>query len=171
MIGQTKERKSHMNNKGFTLIEMLVVITIIAILSAVLLVGFSGFVSHAKDMRAEQTIREIRLDLFLLTSETPYEAVVDTKTYLVSYDFDDDTFVVAADGSTPTYALIVSALELLLEDALDLSVFDVNATESTTKERIDLFTVGDTGPIVIEYDATNGGGYDWEPTVIPRSTS
>lgn len=160
-----------MNNKGFTLIEMLVVITIIAILSAVLLVGFSGFVSHAKDTRAEQTIREIKLDLFLMTNESPYEAVVGTETYLVSYDFDHDTFVVAADGGTPSYAEIVSAIEVLLEDALDLSVFDVNATESTTKERIDLYTVGETGPVVIEYDATNGGGYDWEPVVIPRSTS
>ncbi|MDD5711042.1 MAG: prepilin-type N-terminal cleavage/methylation domain-containing protein [Candidatus Colwellbacteria bacterium] len=45
------------NNQGFTLIEMLIVIAIIAILSGIVLVGVSGFQASARDSRRISDIR------------------------------------------------------------------------------------------------------------------
>jgi prepilin-type N-terminal cleavage/methylation domain-containing protein len=45
------------NNSGFTLIEMLIVIAIIAILAGIVLVGVSGFQASARDSRRISDIR------------------------------------------------------------------------------------------------------------------
>jgi len=48
------------NKSGFTLIEMLVVIAIIAILSGVVIVGVNGFQSRARDTRSIADIKNIQ---------------------------------------------------------------------------------------------------------------
>ncbi len=48
------------NNKGFTLIEMLIVVAIIAILSGVVLAGVSNFQSRARDTRRIGDMKNIQ---------------------------------------------------------------------------------------------------------------
>ena len=43
-----------MNKKGFTIVELVIVITVIAILSAVLVPTFAGVISNSKDSAAAQ---------------------------------------------------------------------------------------------------------------------
>lgn len=52
-----------MNNKGFTLIEMLVVVAIIGLLSSTILVGLSGARSKARDARRISDLRQIQTGL------------------------------------------------------------------------------------------------------------
>lgn len=53
------------NNKGFTLIEMLVVVAIVGLLSAVVVVGLTGAREKARDSRRIADIREIQNQLEL----------------------------------------------------------------------------------------------------------
>jgi prepilin-type N-terminal cleavage/methylation domain-containing protein len=57
------------NNKGFTLIEMLIVIAIIAILSGIVLVGVAGFQASARDARRIADIRNTQNLLELYYTE------------------------------------------------------------------------------------------------------
>ena len=59
-----------MNRKGFTLIEMLVVIAIIGLLSSVVVIGLSGARSKARDAKRIADIRQIQNGL-----EVAYTAV------------------------------------------------------------------------------------------------
>lgn len=65
--------------KGFTLVELLVVIAILAILATVSVVGYSNFTQKAKDSRAQQELTQIH-------------------TYLYAADINDDSFAFTADG-------------------------------------------------------------------------
>ena len=58
------------NNKGFTLIEMLVVIAIIGLLSSVVVIGLGGARSKARDARRIADVRSIQSAL-----EVDYTAV------------------------------------------------------------------------------------------------
>lgn len=47
------------NKKGFTLVELLVVIAILAILASVAVVGYTAFVDKAKDSKAQTELHQI----------------------------------------------------------------------------------------------------------------
>lgn len=53
------------SQKGFTLVEMLVVIAIIAILSGIFLVGFTGYRNAAKDAAAISDVHKTQAELEL----------------------------------------------------------------------------------------------------------
>lgn len=58
------------NNEGFTLIEMLVVVAIVGLLSAVVVVGLTGAREKARDSRRIADIRQIQNDLELKYSSS-----------------------------------------------------------------------------------------------------
>lgn len=65
------------NNQGFTLIEMLVVVAIVGLLSAVVVVGLTGAREKARDSRRIADIREIQNELELnYTSGSGYPSPV-----------------------------------------------------------------------------------------------
>src|SRR5690242_15861806 len=53
------ERRIHMKSKGFTLIELAVVLAIIAVLAAVLTPMVAGYVDQARIARAQADVRTI----------------------------------------------------------------------------------------------------------------
>ena len=67
-----KALKNRLNNrKGFTLIELIVVIAIIAILSAVLIPQMSGFTQRAKDSNTLSEAKNIATTYSVLLVEDP----------------------------------------------------------------------------------------------------
>jgi len=68
-----------MNRKGFTLIEMLVVIAIIGLLSSVVVIGLSGAREKARDARRVADIRQIQNAL-----EISYDATTGYPSLLTS---------------------------------------------------------------------------------------
>ena len=82
------------NNKGFTLIEMLVVIAIIGLLSSVVLVALGPSRNKAKDTRIISDVNQARVIL-----ETKYDASAGAYTY-VATDYTALTTDVANNGGT-----------------------------------------------------------------------
>ena len=68
-----------MKTKGFTLVELLVVIAILAILATVSVVGFTSYINNANASKAEQELSQLR-------------------TYALAYDLADATGTDAKDG-------------------------------------------------------------------------
>lgn len=59
------------NNKGFSLVELIVVIAIMAILAAVAVIGVSVYIPKAQQASDEQTINDIKQAFDLLSNEKP----------------------------------------------------------------------------------------------------
>ena len=76
-----------MNKKGFTIVELVIVIAVIAILAAVMIPTFSNVVSNAKEAAALQKARNIH---------TQYLADIN---YAASHTIIEDGYIVA-DGYT-----------------------------------------------------------------------
>ena len=68
-----------MKTKGFTLVELLVVIAILAILATVSVVGYTSFINSANDSVAQQELTQIR-------------------NYMIAQDYNDDKFSITSDN-------------------------------------------------------------------------
>jgi prepilin-type N-terminal cleavage/methylation domain-containing protein len=66
------------NNKGFSLVELIVVIAIMAILAAVAVVGYSVYIERAQDAADEQYLSDVvyRAELFAIENQIPLQQVV-----------------------------------------------------------------------------------------------
>lgn len=70
--------KKNLNQKGFTLVEMLVVVAIIAILASVFLVGLRGFRGSAYDSRRLSDIQKVQSYLELYYNQQRHYPVAST---------------------------------------------------------------------------------------------
>ena len=100
------------SKKGFTLIEMLVVIAIIAILSTVLIVGYSSFIDDANKSNAEAEAHQVEI---LING-----ALMTKKAVKIS----DDIWVVKAS----------SECEFVTEDPVDDTSIKSEEVEDLTEE-------------------------------------
>lgn len=66
------------NNKGFSLVELIVVIAIMAILAAVAVVGYSVYVDRARDAADEQYLADVvyQAELFAIENQIELQQVV-----------------------------------------------------------------------------------------------
>lgn len=63
--------------KGFTLVELIVVIAIVAILASVAIVGYTQFISNARDSKAQAELDQVYNVLYANVVATPYEEGVE----------------------------------------------------------------------------------------------
>ncbi|MFP4187542.1 MAG: type IV pilin protein [Acholeplasmataceae bacterium] len=152
-----------MNQKGFTLFELIVVMMIIAILTAVTIVGYNGFIQRAKDTKSEEVVNQIKLDLYLETSTEPYKATSTDGDVYVFYDYDNDRFIFES-LSTPTEEMALDALEGLLEDTFGTNRWGVNEEVEAGKDQILVEFV--SSELEIVYLSANGGIHTWKPEGI-----
>ena len=86
------------NKKGFTIVELVIVIAVIAILSAVLIPTFSGVTKSAQEKADQANARNLYTQ-YISTEEHVGETVDYVKIENVYYDVDDGFKVVTvADG-------------------------------------------------------------------------
>ena len=79
--------------KGFTLVELLVVIAILAILSTVSVVGYTSFINKAKESNAKNELHQVVNMIHAeLVDDGKWEFVVDNTTYTVKLNNDKTDF-------------------------------------------------------------------------------
>ena len=107
-----------MNKKGFTIVELVIVIAVIAILAAVMIPTFSGMVKKSKDSAAMQQ------------AQSAYTAVVGVTDY-GTLDNEDDTKVDAYIVIEGGYVFKVEKGEVTRIDArpADLNLFGDDSAE------------------------------------------
>lgn len=122
------------NNKGFTLVELIVVIAIIAILAAVSIVGYNQFIEQARDSRAatelDVIVRQLESEYYVDAYEGAVAAPASTGgNYTINeqtFAFISGVFTVTVDGTWPdgqveanenafVVALVVAAINNAIE--------------------------------------------------------
>ena len=92
--------------KGFTLIEMLVVVAIVGLLSSVVVIGLSGARAKARDARRVADIREIQNDLEIdYDNVTGYPAAVNGHPPGEPKDPQDKHYIYEVTGDGFSYKL------------------------------------------------------------------
>ena len=106
------------NKKGFTLVELLVVIAILAILATVSVVGYSQFTEKAKKSHDESEAHQLVLivESYLLDGEEKVDVTVDSTNSTVVFSY-TTTAVTAKVGTTDaSEAQILAAVKKLCGD-------------------------------------------------------
>jgi type IV pilus assembly protein PilA len=95
-----------LNKKGFTLIELIVVIAILAILAAILIPSVTGYITKATDAKNLANCRsyfaQVSLQVMIDEDPTPASsATAVVNDLIVEYSFSDDDNVVTAFTCKP----------------------------------------------------------------------
>jgi prepilin-type N-terminal cleavage/methylation domain-containing protein len=156
-----------MNLKGFTLVELVVVIAMISVLALTSMVGYDRFIGRAQDAKAEEVITNLKTEVFATTSFSGQVVNVGTELepifIRVVYDLNEDRIYFYKSGSAPTEEQSVNALEILFGSLLDDGIWDVNPLSASSEETLSIFYDLDAF-LNIDYLSTFGGSYVWKPT-------
>ncbi len=97
--------KTQNKKRGFTIVELVIVIAVIAILSAVMIPTFSGIVRKAKESAAMQEANNIARAVSATTEEGMFPNVSGVDAYVVTDNFwfevDDNKISDAKEGNLP----------------------------------------------------------------------
>ena len=124
------------NKKGFTLVELLVVIAILAILATVTVVGYLGFTQRAKESNATFELTQVRNVINAYTLEGPYVVKAEENNTQYTITLDDNTISITSskiendgEAAIPVEDANVSLIIALIPDLESLSgTFAINAS-------------------------------------------
>jgi prepilin-type N-terminal cleavage/methylation domain-containing protein len=161
-----------MNKKGFTLIELVVVVAVVAILSAVVIFGFSNFITSAKDAKARETLRNLQMDTILNIGYEQKIVNIDESglgnfIYL-SYDYEKETFSLSKVDSLPddniTLLEAEEAIFVYFSSLLDESKWSISPDDPTELDTISFDLNSNT--LVIHYESAQGGKASWTSKLV-----
>ena len=92
-----------MNNKGFTIVELVIVIAVIAILAAVMIPTFSGVVNNAKETAALQEITAAYKEAYAKALEGGLTANEQAEAMGFKFQFNDASGVLECEVVTGGY--------------------------------------------------------------------
>ena len=137
------------NRKGFTLVELVIVIAVIAILSAVLVPTFSSVIEEAKKSSATQRARHCLTNYFSIVGPESYTDDIDTVSDLRDYIIiaengtgkSDYKFIVQADGSLGNPLKVNHDLASGSIDEVLIENYTLDTTHSDTSSGPDMYKI------------------------------
>jgi type IV pilus assembly protein PilA len=126
-------RKMLTNNKGFTLIELMIVVAIIGILAAIAIPNFMAYQCKAKQSEAKSNLGNIR------SMQEAYFAEYDTYNGLTTVGF--------STKGTARYTYTMNAA--------DTAGFTAQASTSNLNNTTDTWTINSTGTLTVVTNACN----------------
>ena len=148
--------------KGFTLVELLVVIAILAVLASVSVIGYLGFTTKARNSNAMTELAQVREVLraeLIDGNEVSAEYTVDSTSKTIKMKYTDKTYYISDASITAggtTAVDLTTGLKALFTDLSDLS-----CTLSVTYGAAETETTGYYALTRIDYSRTNGGSAYW----------
>ena len=140
--------------KGFTLVELLVVIAILAILASVAVVGYTSFIQKADDSAAESELNQVKTYVEAeLMADSKWEFVVETKAE--DGTITKTTYTFAKNANSNKYEA-----KKTVGEGKDADVTTITFNEMV-KACADVNTVGGTFAVTadtITYTTSNGKG-------------
>ncbi len=136
----------NMKKKGFTLVELLVVIAIIAILATVSVVGYTAFISKANQSNAVTELSQIKDAVNAAVLDGKESVTVDAETdYVVDLTYADGVLTAKVGEAAATGEQIAAAMLTLTEMTLgEGQDFDVTITDSKVASVTYTYTTGVT---------------------------
>lgn len=160
-----------MNQKGFTLVELVVVIAMIGVLALTSMVGYDRFIVRAQNAKAEEVMVNVQTELFGSTSFDGITVNVGTvaePVYIeVTYDVTQDRLTFEKDGAAPSEQESIDALVEVLEQMLGTTDWIFNGSDASL-EQLTIYYDLDAN-LVIDYAASFGGSYEWTPNYTRAS--
>ena len=124
----------NMKKKGFTLVELLVVIAIIAILATVSVVGYTAFITKANQSNAVTELSQIKDAVNAAILDGKESVTVDAATdYVVDFTYADGVLTAKVGEADATGEQIAAALLTLTEMTLDEDQAFVVNVDATNK--------------------------------------
>ena len=114
------------NNKGFTLVELIVVLVILAILAAILTPALLGYIDRARAEKDYSTAQTIRVAAQAAIDQAYGDGVTTGGTAVTSIDKMDGT-ITGAPGTTDKYPKMVFTLATV--DTAKVTNFTFNYTD------------------------------------------
>ena len=170
------------NKKGFTIVELVIVIAVVAILAAVMIPTFSGIIKRANISSDIQTARNMGV---ILTAEKPqnaYEAVAalkkngfkslhpKTKFYSFFWIQSKNIVVLTAEGVRPIFPEEMADAIFDPDDWFDLTEA-YNAPETTEEEVLPTEPPADPTQYRVTYEIINEDYLDLSQCVFPDTVT
>ena len=123
------------NNKGFSLVELIVVIAIMAILAAVAIPTFSSFITKAQDSSNVQEIADLTYAAELACMEygvnVTYAIADDNKSVTLTFSGDDADAAADAAEQVGTVATTATVADKVVTLAFDKALSDDGEVDAT----------------------------------------
>lgn len=134
------------NNKGFSLVELIVVIAIMAILAAVAIPTFSGFITKANKAADEDFMNQAKYAIELANAADPYfELATVSVTVDANGDFTKVTYNAGSAKDIPETVTDVSTLDDEIADARSAIDWDYKFKAKDNKSKVVTLTKGNDG--------------------------
>jgi len=154
--------------EGFTLVELVVVIAVIAILAGVSVATYVGITNNAKQSTANQEASTLKT-LIMTEAVKTY----DGKTYDIVYEAEDAIVVKGADAAISA-ATLAAELDDLVANAQNVTLADIENADSTTTPKAILVSVAEQKNAVGYYfedgsfKAAKAGNKEAEAVTAPK---
>ena len=135
------------NNKGFSLVELIVVIAIMAILAAVAIPTFAGFIGKAQvntdetllnDLQYAVNLAKVEYDMDVTSEDGALSVVIDANGKVTAVKLGGDTIYSATvSTSNNTVSVTVTSDEYKLGDIVDLDGYTFKKITGTTTPKGD----------------------------------